>query len=127
MAWTFTRLSSMVFADGRNQPAVILERFTDLISTGIFRRERKVDYYASRLFITPKYLSECCMKASGHNASYWIEHFIIDNLTKELIDTDKTLTLLADEYGFSSLPHLSRYVKGATGFTPTEYRGKNRK
>ncbi|GJH40050.1 transcriptional regulator [Capnocytophaga sp. HP1101] len=109
-------------ADNGSQAMLILQRFVALLSTGIFKEERKVSYYADRLFITPKYLSEACVKASGHNASYWIDYFLIDAISKALTDTDTPLIELSEEYRFSSLSHFSRYVKSHLGVSPTEYR-----
>ena len=38
-----------------------------------------------------------CTKASRHNASYWIERYTMEQLSRELIDMNKSFTLLTEE------------------------------
>lgn len=109
-----------------SQSSQILQRFIGLLDGGMFRTTRRVDDYAAKLFITPKYLSKACIKASRHNASYWIERYTMEQLSRELIDTDKSFTSLTDEYHFYSISHFSRYVKKVSGRTPSQLREKRR-
>lgn len=83
-------------------------------------------YYAEPFFITPKNLSEACIIASGHNASYWIEQFTIQQLSPELRGTSKTLQQIADEYHFSSANYFSRYISKHIGMSPTKYREEHK-
>ena len=48
--------------------ASVMRRFTDMLERGDYRRSREVGYYADRLCVTPKYLSEVCRKVSGYAA-----------------------------------------------------------
>ena len=68
------------------QNAVLMERFINLLKAGDYRNHREVSYYASRLCITPKYLTEVCKKASGFTANYWIDRFTISRITHLLSD-----------------------------------------
>ena len=81
-----------------------------------------MEYYASRLFITPKYLSEACDAVSGHNASYWIEYYFSQELACQLNDRSKPLVEIAHELNFSSPSYLSRYIKRVFNCSPSEYR-----
>lgn len=63
------------------QSATLLRRFITLLSSGEYKNNREVAYYASRLHVTPKYLSEICKKASGYPATYWIDRFTITEIT----------------------------------------------
>lgn len=107
---------------GRGQAANILSRFVALLQQGLVKENRKVDYYASLLFISPKYLSEACLSASGYNASYWIERFTMYFLEHDIRDTGRTFQQITDEYHFSSISYFSRYVKNHTGYSPSELR-----
>ena len=83
-----------------------------------------MDYYASLLCITPKYLSEACVKASGHNASFWIDWFTAEEIARMLREEDLTLTTIADRLNFSTTGYFTRYTKRMLGMTPTEYKEK---
>lgn len=108
--------------DGQSRSSEILSRFVSLLSRGLYKQNRHVSYYASLLFITPKYLSEACLSASGNNASYWIDYFTADALAHELKETGKPLQQIADEYHFSSVSYFSRYVKEHLHVAPSELR-----
>lgn len=108
--------------EGVSQASRILQRFVTLLQEGLYKKERSVEYYASRLFITPKYLSEACVAVSGHNASYWIDRYTAQELSHQLSDRSKPLIDIAYELNFSSASYLSRYVKRAFGCSPSEYR-----
>ena len=108
--------------EGVSQPMRYMQRFITLLEEGLYKRKRSVDYYASRLFITPKYLSECCQTVSGHNASYWIDRYTTDEIVRQLHNHYKTLAQIADELNFSSASYLSRYVTQKLGCSPSEYR-----
>ena len=110
--------------EGVSQASRILGRFVALLQEGLYKKERSVDYYASRLFITPKYLSECCVSVSGHNASYWIEHFTTQDIVRQLNERSKPLSQIANDLHFSSLSYLSRYVRRTLGCSPREYRDR---
>ncbi len=107
---------------GVSQSARILRNFIGHLQTGLFYHERKVDYYAALLFITPKYLSEASVKASGHNASYWIDRYTTWEISKLMLDTSLSFTQIAERMNFSSMNYFTRYVKRTLGMSPTEYR-----
>ena len=108
--------------EGVSQASRILQRFVALLQEGLYKKERSVEYYASRLFITPKYLSEACVAVSGHNASYWLERYTAQEVAHQLSDRSKSLVEIADELNFSSPSYLSRYVKRIFNCSPTDYR-----
>jgi AraC-like DNA-binding protein len=109
-------------AQHTSQPQAIMNRFVTLLGTGIYRRERRPADYARRLCISAKYLSEACVKVSGHNASYWIDWYTRNDLSHQLRDTAKPLARISEDFSFSSLAHFSNYVKKNLGQSPSEYR-----
>lgn len=108
--------------EGVSRASRILQRFVTLLQEGLYKKERSVQYYASRLFITPKYLTEACIAVSGHNASYWIEYYTSQELASQLNDRSKPLVDIARELNFSSPAYLSRYIKRIFDCSPSEYR-----
>lgn len=51
-----------------NVDAPIINEYKLTLERGDYRRSREVGYYADRLCVTPKYLSEVCRKVSGYAA-----------------------------------------------------------
>ena len=72
----------------------LLRNFIELLYNGEYVRNRDLESYASRLCITPHYLSEICKKISGKPASL----------------------------NFSSVSYFSRYVQKRINLSPSEYR-----
>ncbi len=104
------------------QNALLLRRFVELLGTGQYKVNREVAYYASRLHVTPKYLSEVCKKVSGRSATFWIDRFTIAEIIRLLKNKELTLTHISEEMNFSSISYFSRYVQRILGVPPTEYR-----
>lgn len=80
------------------------------------------EFYASHLCITPHYLSEICKKVSGKPASYWIDRFTIQEITRLLRQKKLSLTEIAERMNFSSVSYFSRYVQKRIHLSPSEYR-----
>lgn len=108
--------------EGVSQSSRIMQRFINLLQDGHYKRERSVEYYAGRLFISPKYLSECCTAVSGRNASGWIEYYTTQEIARLLSDKRKSLADIAEQMNFSSVSYLSRYVSRNLGCSPRGFR-----
>ena len=46
-----------------------------MLERGDFRQNRDIGYYADKLCVTSKYLSEVCKKVSGLPAAFWITRY----------------------------------------------------
>jgi len=106
-----------------NEKGSLFQRFLQLVQLQCMEH-REVEFYASQLFITPKYLSEICMKTSGKNASDWIQNYTTTRLILLLRNENLTFTEIADSMNFSSQSFFSRYVKKVLGLSPSEYRSR---
>jgi AraC-like DNA-binding protein len=102
--------------------ASVMKRFIDLLERGDYRRNRDVAYYADKLCVTPKYLSEVSKKLSGRTAGFWIDRYATIELTRLLRDKRLSLTDISDQFGFSSQSHFSRYVQKNLGVSPSDFR-----
>lgn len=101
---------------------ILLRKFIELLYNGEYIRNRDLDFYASRLSITPHYLSEICKKVSGKPASYWIDRFTLQEIVRLLRQKDLPLNIIAEQLNFSSVSYFSRYVLKKMKVTPSEYR-----
>lgn len=116
-----------IYSDGvasittTDSAAQLFFRFLTLAQENV-AQERSVAFYADRLCITPKYLSQVCRSVSGLSAMQWIEYYTSFELVSRLDDGSRTLADIADEMGFSTIQFFSRYVKKLLGQSPTDYR-----
>lgn len=104
------------------QNASLISRFMALLEEGSYIKNRDVAYYADKLFVTPKYLSEVCKGVSGHPANYWITRFTVIHIRRLLKTRDMTFTEIAELFDFSSLAYFSRFVQKHLGMPPSYFR-----
>ena len=100
----------------------LLRRFVGMLYDGEYREHRDLAYYASRLCITPHYLSEVCRYTCGRPATYWIDRFTMQEITRLLACKELPLAGIAERLNFSSLSYFSRYVQKRLGTSPSTYR-----
>lgn len=105
------------------QNAAIMSRFLNMLENGTYREHREVNWYADKLCVTSKYLSEVSRKISGYAANYWINRYTVLDISRLLRDKSLTFVRISDMFGFSSPAYFSRYVQQHLGVSPTEYRG----
>ena len=106
-----------------NSDSEIVNKFIAMLNAKEYLEHRDVAYYASKLCISPKYLSESCKRVSSYPATYWINRFTALDISRQLRDTKKSLAEISEEFGFSSLAYFSRYVSKHLGEPPTSIRG----
>ncbi len=99
----------------------ISKRFLELLSEST-PTSRRVDYYADKLSITPKYLSAVCKKTTGHTASFIIDEFVSKKISHMLVHTSLSIKEIANELGFPSIYFFGKYVKKNLGLSPRQYR-----
>ena len=97
-------------------------RFIGMLYNGEYTQHRDVPYYASRLCVTPHYLSEICKKACGRPATYWIDRFTLHEIANLLCQKELPLSEIAARLNFSSISYFSRYVSRHFGISPNAYR-----
>lgn len=97
------------------------QRFLDLLHSSEVKY-RPVEDYASRLCISPKYLTAICKKHSGKTAGEWIREQVLEQIRFYLCQTDLSLKQVCDRIGFSNPSFFGKYVKEHLGMTPTEFR-----
>ncbi len=89
-----------------------------------FMKERSVNYYADRLCISSKYLSQLVKEGTGHSASRWIDHFVITEARNMLRFSGKNIQQVAYALNFANQSSFGKYFKHLTGMSPTEFQKK---
>jgi AraC family transcriptional activator of pobA len=87
-----------------------------------FRQERGLGYYASLLYVTPKYLTQTIKEITGKTAGQFIDEMVIMEAKVLLNNFSQTIGQVALELNFSDQFNFSKFFKKHTGFNPTEYR-----
>lgn len=86
--------------------------------------EREVQFYASRLHITAKYLNYVCKQNTDVTASEWIQRYAKERIIMLLKNKNLNIAEIVDKMEFSSRSFFTRYVKKLLGVTPSEYRNR---
>ena len=106
-----------------SRPDDIMRRFTALINTSC-ERERSVEYYASQLEITSKYLSLVCKKRTGFNASTIIDSAVIRKAKVLLRQQGLSVQEVSERLNFVSQSFFGKYFKQRTGVSPSRYKAQ---
>ena len=123
--WTFFSQLAMKYQD-EGLPSPHFVRFL-LEARYNCSKHRDVAWYANKIGVTPKYLTEISKDATNRPAGDWIDEYAAIILRKELSAENLSLTDLAKEMNFSSLPAFTRYVKRVLGCSPSEFRDSLKK
>lgn len=86
------------------------------------KEERTVIFYANKMYLSPKYLSQRIKKVSGRSIMEWINNVTIIYIKSMLKTTNLTILQIADEMNFPNSSFLGSYFKKHTGITPLKYR-----
>lgn len=87
-----------------------------------FRTERRVGWYAERLNITAKYLSETVKFISRRTPNEWIDYYVTLEIRVLLKNTSKSIKEISQILHFPNQSFLGKYFKEHVGMSPTEYR-----
>ena len=99
----------------------IYNEFISIVAE-FYQKEHSVAFYADKLNITTRYLSQVTDKTVGISPKQVISNYLI-NEAKLLLDNSRlTIQEISDRLGFSSQTIFSKFFKGQEGDTPTEYR-----
>ena len=107
--------------DKKERKEELLGKFIQLIIQH-YKENRTLDFYADKLFISTKYLSDVIKKTSGRTAHDWIDDYTILEAKVLLRSTNKTIQEISNELNFPNNSFFSKYFKKHMGMTPKEYR-----
>ena len=87
-------------------------------------RHHTVEYFASQLCVTPKYLSVICKQETGKTPSCWIRERLIEKIRYYLLNTSLSAKEIAHRVDMPNASFFGKFVKQHFGCTPMEYRNK---
>jgi len=94
---------------------------SSLIETGL----PSVKYFASRLNLSPNYLSDLLNKFTGKTTQEHIHLQLIDKAKSLLWGTNNSISEIAYGLGFEHASHFTKIFKSKTGKSPSAYRHLN--
>jgi AraC-like DNA-binding protein len=92
-----------------------------LIETGL----PSVTYFASKLHLSPNYLSDLLQKFTGKSTMEHIHLELVERAKSLLWGTNNSISEIAYELGFEHPSHFTKVFKAKTGKSPREYRTLN--
>lgn len=99
----------------------LCDRFFHLIPVH-YAQERSVTFYASKLCVTPKYLSTVVKEVSGKTPYAWIKEETIKGIEYRLCHTQSSLKEIANELNFPNCSFFGKFFKSQIGLSPQQYR-----
>ena len=102
---------------------VIFDQFLSLLAAERHQR-LSVAQCASRLHITPKYLSTICKNVSGKGPSRWIAENVMEECYSLLRDSNLSIKEISNRLGFPNSSFFGQYFRKQAGMTPMEYRNQ---
>ena len=83
-----------------------------------------VHFYADQLNVSSRYLAQVTRRISGKTPKNIIDEYVLKEIERELTTTTHTVQEIANDFGFSSQAHLTKFFKKMNGITPSLYRKK---
>lgn len=105
---------------GESRRQQLFEEFLELVEAH-YAEQRSVGFYAGKLCLTPKYLSQAILKASGRYANDWIRDYVILEAKALLKSGRYTVQQVGDQLHFPNASFFGKYFKAAVGCTPRWY------
>ncbi len=81
-----------------------------------------VNYLASQLHLSPKYLSDLLKQETGKTALELIHLYVISEAKNMLVVGDQSISEIAYQLGFENPPYFSRLFKKEVGISPKEFK-----
>lgn len=99
----------------------LFNRFMMLLEKD-YKISRDVNYYAEKLNISSKYLTNIVSQVTGHTPKTIIDQYVILQLKMHLKRTTQSIKEMAWEFHFADVSFFCRYFKKHTGLTPQQIR-----
>ena len=114
------------FVGGGSPDARRTETFLKLIRLidRHYMAERGVAFYADKLFLSPKYLSELSKSMCGYTVQELVFKAITRRAMSLLDSTNKTVAEISDDFNFPNPSSFGTFFKKQTGMSPQRYRDR---
>lgn len=111
--------TAMISEDHTTPP--LITNFKSLLMRD-FKDHRTVGYYAGKLNVTAKYLSESLKEKTGRSASQWINEAIILEAKVLLQHSAYSVAQVSEQLNFSDQSVFGKFFKANTNMSPAAYK-----
>ena len=118
---TGSQMHKLPKEEKKSKQDVLLEDFLDFVQKH-HKEERRVEFYADKLCLTPKYLSTVIRLTSGKTAGEWIDEYVVLEAKALLKSTKMTIQQISEELNFPSQSFFGKYFRRLAGVSPKEYK-----
>lgn len=91
-----------------------------------YREEISLPSLAAAFFMSPYYLSRRFREVTGYTVTRYLQLTRVRNAQVLLLHSDRSITAVAEEAGFSSFSQFNRVFRSVCGMPPSAYRQKGR-
>lgn len=99
----------------------LFDNFMTLLQT-YHEKERTLQFYADKMYLTPKYISGMIKKYSGKAALEWINDYVVLEAKMMLKYTGMSVQEISYALNFPTQSAFGKYFKQQTGLSPKLYR-----
>jgi AraC family transcriptional activator of pobA len=116
------------FIDRKPLSGMTITKFNECLSAYFEKGEvgvkglPTVNYMASQLHLSPKYLSDLLKQETGKTALELIHLYVISEAKNMLVGGGRSVSEIAYQLGFENPPYFSRLFKKEVGMSPKEYK-----
>lgn len=101
----------------------LFDKFMTLLQAH-HQKERSLQFYAGKMYLTPKYVSGMIKSYSGKGALEWINEYVVLEAKMMLRYTTMTIQEIAFALNFSTQSAFGKYFKQQVGVGPKRYRSE---
>lgn len=105
----------------QSRPQQIFDKFMRLLNEHHVK-ERSLQFYADRMFLSPKYVSGMIKSYSGRSAGEWINEYVVLEAKIMLRYSDLSVQQIAYHLNFPTQSAFGKYFKEQVGCSPRNYR-----
>ncbi len=102
----------------------IFDKFMKLLNT-YHTKERSLQFYADKMYLSPKYVSAMIKSYSGRAALEWINEYVALEAKMMLRYSDMTIQEIAYALNFPTQSAFGKYFKQQLGVSPKKYRSSD--
>lgn len=100
---------------------IIFNDFISMVEEN-FKQERRVSWYADKLCITSKYLSEVVKNVSKRTPTDWIDTYVTMELRVLLRTSNLSIKEISERLNFSNQSFMGKYFRERVGVSPSTFR-----